>query len=75
MESKFSFLKGYLELYTIIVLSEKLVHIAASSFLAKSRFFSNKLAQLVWDFEKIESFYGTQSERVNNLFLRILYQI
>jgi type I restriction enzyme R subunit len=70
MESKFRFLKVYRELYAIIVLSEKLVHIDANSSLAKSRLFSEKLAQLIWDFEKIGSFYGTQSDRVNDLFLK-----
>lgn len=70
MESKFSFLKTYPELFTIIQLSEKLLHIDASSSLAKSRLFTEKLAQLIWDFEKAGPFYGNQAERIGDLYSR-----
>ncbi|GHA47584.1 type I restriction-modification system deoxyribonuclease [Salinimicrobium marinum] len=69
--SKFSFLKSsYPELFKVSELSERLIHIDASSSLAKSRLFSEKLTALIWEFENLGGFEGTQVERINQLFYR-----
>lgn len=69
MISKFSFLENnYAELFTISELSEKLIHVDPSSSLAKSRLFSEKLAQLIWQFEDLDDFQGNQVDRINHLF-------
>lgn len=69
--SKFSFLqKNYSELFTICELSEQLYYIDASSSLAKSRLFSEKLTQIIWKFEELGAFSGTQIERIDQLFYR-----
>ncbi|WP_435139078.1 type I restriction-modification system endonuclease [Formosa sp. A9] len=66
--SKFSFLQdSYPELFTISELSEKLLAIDPSSSISKSRLFSEKLSQLVCDFEGLEGFDGKQVERINQL--------
>ena len=71
MTSKFSFLeKTYPELFKVSELSERLIHIDPSSSLAKSRLFSEKLATLIWEFENLDGFEGTQVERINHLFYR-----
>ncbi len=71
MVSKFDFLnKNYPELFAICELSEQLYYIDASSSLSKSRLFSEKLAQLIWNFEELGSFDGNQVERINQLFFR-----
>ncbi|MCX2837879.1 type I restriction-modification system endonuclease [Salinimicrobium sp. MT39] len=51
-------------------MSERLIHIDPSSSLAKSRLFSEKLTVLIWDFENLDGFEGTQVERINQLFYR-----
>jgi type I restriction enzyme, R subunit len=69
MPSKFCFLENdYRELFTISELAEKLYFIDPSSSLAKSRLLSEKLSLLIWQFENLEDFDGTQVERVNQLF-------
>ncbi|AXT49486.1 type I restriction-modification system endonuclease [Aquimarina sp. BL5] len=69
MPSSFSFLSSeYPELYVIADLSEKLIHVDPSSSLSKSRLFSEKLSILIWQFENMEEFHGTQIERINQLF-------
>lgn len=69
MPSKFCFLENdYRELFTISELAEKLYFIDPSSSLAKSRLLSEKLSLLIWQFENLEVFDGTQVERVNQLF-------
>jgi type I restriction enzyme R subunit len=69
--STFSFLQNnYSELYTICELSEQLYYIDASSSLAKSRLFSEKLTQLLWKFEGLDTFNGTQVERIDQLYFR-----
>ncbi|WP_079242483.1 type I restriction-modification system endonuclease [Chryseobacterium indologenes] len=69
MPSNFLFLElRYPELFTICELSEKLIHIDPSSSLSKSRLFSEKLSQLIWDFENLGSFEGNQLYRINQLF-------
>lgn len=71
MASKFIFLqKNYPELFTICKLSEELYFIDASSSLAKMRLFSEKLAQLIWKFEELNHFNGTQVDRIEQLFFR-----
>jgi type I restriction enzyme R subunit len=71
MVSNFSFLENnYLELFTISELSEKLIYVDSSSSLAKSRLFSEKLAQLIWEFEDLDVFQGNQVERINQLFYK-----
>jgi type I restriction enzyme R subunit len=71
MNSKFSFLSdNYPELFTISELSEKLYYIDASSSLAKSRLFSEKMAVLIWNFEELGFFDGNQVERINQLFFK-----
>lgn len=69
MELKFSFLRNnYPELFAISELTEKLYYIDASSLLAKSRLFSEKMAILIWQFENLGSFDGNQVERINQSF-------
>ncbi|GAA3559454.1 type I restriction-modification system endonuclease [Snuella lapsa] len=69
MTSSFSFLKdSYPELFAISELSEKLLAIDPSSSISKSRLFSEKLSALVWEFEGLEAFQGTQISRINQLF-------
>jgi type I restriction enzyme R subunit len=71
MNSKFSFLQNsYPGLFKISELAEKLYYVDPSSVLSKSRLFSEKLAELVWEFEKLENFGGTQVERINQLYYR-----
>ena len=71
MVSKFYFLhKNYPELFAICELSELLYHIDASSSLSKSRLFSEKLAQLIWNFEELGDFEGNQVDRINQLYFR-----
>ncbi|WP_037318634.1 type I restriction-modification system endonuclease [Salegentibacter sp. Hel_I_6] len=69
--SKFSFLQNsYPELFKVSILSEKLIHIDPSSSLAKSRLFSEKMAAIIWEFEGLDGFEGTQVDRINQLFYR-----
>ena len=71
MDSKFFFLQSsYTELFKVSQLSERLIHIDPSSSLAKSRLFSEKMAALIWEFENLDGFEGTQVERINQLFYR-----
>lgn len=71
MSSKFSFLtKSYPELFTISELSERLIHVDPSSSVAKARLFSEKLAQLIWQFEDLGFFDGNQVDRINQLFYK-----
>lgn len=71
MASTFSFLEiNYPELFTISELSERLIYIDPSSSLSKSRLFSEKLAQLIWQFEDLAPFDGNQVERINQLFYK-----
>ncbi|MCG9792796.1 type I restriction-modification system endonuclease [Flavobacterium algicola] len=71
MASTFSFLEiNYPELFTISELSERLIYIDPSSSLSKSRLFSEKLAQLIWQFEDLAPFEGNQVERINQLFYK-----
>lgn len=68
MISNFSFLKNqYPSLFAISELSEKLIYIDPSSSLSKSRLFSEKLSQLVWDFEELGEFIGSQNDRIYRL--------
>ncbi len=69
--TKFSFLEeSYPELFKICELSEKLIEIDPSSCLGKSRLFSEKLASLIWEFEDLNEFQGTQAERIQQLYYR-----
>ena len=71
MDSQFSFLQSkYPELFKLNELAEQLYYIDASSSLAKSRLFSEKLTQLVWKFENFGAFEGNQVDRINQLFYR-----
>lgn len=71
MPAKFIFLKNkYLELYTFAEIAEKLYYVDPSSSVAKSRLFSEKLAQLIWQFEDLGFFDGKQVDRINQLFYR-----
>lgn len=68
MNSNFSFLqKPYPNLFAISELSEKLIFVDPSSSLSKSRLFSEKLSQLVWDFEDLGEFMGSQNDRIYRL--------
>ena len=68
MPSDFSFLQHqYPNLFAISELSEKLIYIDPSSSLAKSRLFSEKVSQLVWDFEELGEFLGSQNDRIYRL--------
>jgi len=67
--SKFSFLENsYPQLFKIVELSEKLFEIDPSSSLAKTRLFSEKLTELLWEFEDMDEFQGKQVDRINKLF-------
>jgi type I restriction enzyme R subunit len=71
MPTKFSFLQNkYPVLLTISELSEQLYYLDASSSLSKSRLFSEKLAQLIWKFENLDSFEVNQLERINQLYFK-----
>jgi type I restriction enzyme R subunit len=71
MPTKFSFLqKNYSELFTLSELAEQLYYIDASSSLSKSRLFSEKLAQLLWKFEDLGIFNGSQIDRIDQLYFR-----
>ena len=68
MKTNFSFLQQqYPSLFAISELSEKLIYIDPSSSLAKSRLFSEKLSQLVWEFEELGEFLGSQNDRIYRL--------
>ena len=68
MNSDFSFLNDqYPNLFAISELSEKLIYIDPSSSLSKSRLFSEKLSILVWDFEEMGEFIGSQNNRIYRL--------
>ncbi|GBF18022.1 type-1 restriction enzyme R protein [Arenibacter sp. NBRC 103722] len=68
MNTNFSFLQQqYPNLFAISELSEKLIYIDPSSSLAKSRLFSEKLSQLVWEFEELGEFSGSQNDRIYRL--------
>ena len=68
MNTNFSFLQQqYPSLFAIGELSEKLIYIDPSSSLAKSRLFSEKLSQLVWEFEELGEFSGSQNDRIYRL--------
>jgi type I restriction enzyme R subunit len=68
MNTNFSFLQQqYPTLFAISELSEKLIYIDPSSSLAKSRLFSEKLSQLVWEFEELGEFSGSQNDRIYRL--------
>lgn len=69
--SKFSFLlNSYPELFKVSELAEKLIHLDPSSSLSKSRLFSEKIAEYIFEFEKITSIEGSQVEKINSLFYR-----
>jgi len=69
MVSKFSFLQNnYPHLFTISELAEKLYYVDPNSSLTKSRLFGEKMTELIWQFENLESFEGNQAERINQLF-------
>lgn len=71
MNSKFEFLqRNYAELFTISELAERLIQIDPNSSLAKSRLLSEKIAQLIWEFESLENFDGKQVERINQLYYK-----
>lgn len=68
MNTNFSFLQQqYPSLYAICELSEKLIYVDPSSSLSKSRLFSEKLSQLIWEFEELGEFMGTQNDRIYRL--------
>src|SRR6056297_646990 len=68
MHSNFDFLQNqYPNLFAISELSEKLIYVDPSSSLAKSRLFSEKLSQLVWEFEELGEFVGNQNDRIFRL--------
>tara|TARA_R110002049_G_scaffold28018_5_gene96667 strand:+ start:19724 stop:19957 length:234 start_codon:yes stop_codon:yes gene_type:complete len=62
MNANFSFLKHqYSNLFAISELSEQLIYVDPSSSFSKSRLFSEKLGQLIWDFEELGEFVGSQN--------------
>ena len=64
----FNFLKpDYPKLFVIAELSEQLIHIDPSSSLTKTRLFAERMSQLIWDFEQMGEFEGTQIERLKRL--------
>jgi type I restriction enzyme R subunit len=66
--SHFNFLKdNYSKLFVIAELSEQLIHIDPSSALAKTRLLAEKMSVLIWDFEQMGDFQGTQLDRVKRL--------
>lgn len=66
--SHFNFLKDdYPKLFVIAELSEQLIHIDPSSSLSKTRLLAEKMSQLIWDFEQMGDFNGTQLDRLNRL--------
>lgn len=68
MISSFSFLQDrYNNLFAISELTEKLIYLDPSSSLAKSRLFAEKLSQLVWEFEEMGDFLGSQNDRIYQL--------
>lgn len=68
MNTNFSFLQHqYPTLFAISELSEKLIYLDPSSSLAKSRLFSEKLSQLIWEFEALGEFVGSQNDRIYRL--------
>ncbi|MBC7000706.1 type I restriction-modification system endonuclease [Cytophaga sp. FL35] len=68
MKSNFSFLKEqYPNLFAISELSEKLIYVDPSSSLSKSRLFSEKICLLIWDFEVLGEFQGSQNDRIYRL--------
>lgn len=68
MISNFDFLqKQYPNLFAISELSEKLIYVDPSSSLSKSRLFSEKLSLLVWEFEELGEFMGSQNDRIYRL--------
>ncbi len=68
MNTNFSFLQHqYPTLFAISELSEKLIYVDPSSSLAKSRLFSEKLSQLIWEFEALGEFVGSQNDRIYRL--------
>jgi len=69
MTSTFVFLQtNYPELYTISELAEKLIYIDPSSSLAKARLFSEKIVELIWQFEELEESEDTQIKKINILY-------
>lgn len=71
MGSSFAFLKSdYSELFTIGEIAEELIHIDPSSTLSKTRLFSEKIGLLIWQFEDLDAFDGTQVDRINQLYFR-----
>lgn len=71
MTSKFYFLQdSYPELFKVSELSEKLFYIDPSSSLSKTRLFTEKITTLIWDFEDLAYFEGTQVERIYQLYNR-----
>lgn len=68
MNSSFSFLKStYPNLFAISELAEKLIYVDPSSSLSKTRLFAEKLSLLVWEFEELGEFTGSQNDRIYNL--------
>ncbi len=66
--SAFKFLESdYPQLYVIAELSEQLIHVDPSSSLSKTRLLAEKMSQLIWDFEQMGDFNGTQLDRLNRL--------
>jgi type I restriction enzyme R subunit len=66
--SHFNFLKdNYPKLFVIAELSEQLIHIDPSSSLAKTRLLAEKMSILIWDFEQMGDFQGTQLDRLKRL--------
>lgn len=68
MSSKFFFLnESYPNLFALSELSERLIYIDPSSSLSKSRLFSEKMSLLVWEFEQLGEFMGSQNDRIYRL--------
>lgn len=74
--SSFSFLKvEYKTLFETIILAEKLIHVDPSASLTKSRLFSETLTKLIWKFEGLPDFDGSQVERIRKLKIQVTLPI
>lgn len=66
--SQFQFLRqNYPKLYVIAELSEQLIYIDPSSSLSKTRLLGEKMSQLIWEFEQMGDFQGSQLDRLKKL--------
>lgn len=67
-KGNFAFLEDtYPNLYAISELAEKLIYVDPSSSLSKTRLFAEKLSLLVWEFEELGEFTGSQNDRIYRL--------